>query len=115
MDGKTADGALDVEEPGAGIGARSLTGRAPARFASDRLPLPRIHIGATDRRRVGDARTPTSKAPPRAPSCNEIASRSRAAIAIRSTVLGPATGGLRMWTYPDEQAAISMRSGSHAG
>jgi leucine dehydrogenase len=38
--------------------------------------------------------------------CNDTASGLRAVIAIHSTVLGPATGGLRMWTYPDEQAAI---------
>ena len=28
-------------------------------------------------------------------------------IAIHSTVLGPAIGGTRFWTYPDEQAAIT--------
>ena len=38
--------------------------------------------------------------------CNDTASGLRAVIAIHSTVLGPATGGLRMWTYPDEQAAV---------
>ena len=38
--------------------------------------------------------------------CNDTASGLRGVIAIHSTVLGPATGGLRMWTYPDEQAAI---------
>jgi leucine dehydrogenase len=38
--------------------------------------------------------------------CNDTASGLRAVIAIHSTVLGPATGGLRMWTYPDELAAI---------
>ena len=30
----------------------------------------------------------------------------RAVIAIHSTALGPACGGLRMWTYADEQEAI---------
>lgn len=30
----------------------------------------------------------------------------RGVIAIHSTALGPATGGLRMWTYPSEQDAI---------
>ena len=30
----------------------------------------------------------------------------RAVIAIHSTDLGPATGGLRMWTYDSEEAAI---------
>jgi leucine dehydrogenase len=38
--------------------------------------------------------------------CNDTASGLRAVIAIHSTVLGPATGGLRMWTYPSEQAAV---------
>jgi leucine dehydrogenase len=38
--------------------------------------------------------------------CNDNASGLRAVIAIHSTALGPAVGGLRMWTYPDEQAAI---------
>ena len=38
--------------------------------------------------------------------CNDTASGLRAVIAIHSTALGPATGGLRMWTYPNEQAAI---------
>jgi leucine dehydrogenase len=37
--------------------------------------------------------------------CNDTASGLRGVIAIHSTVLGPATGGLRMWTYPSEQAA----------
>ena len=30
----------------------------------------------------------------------------RAVIAIHSTDLGPATGGLRMWTYDSEEAAV---------
>ena len=30
----------------------------------------------------------------------------RALIAIHSTALGPASGGVRMWAYPDDQAAI---------
>jgi leucine dehydrogenase len=38
--------------------------------------------------------------------CNDSASGLRAVIAIHSTALGPAVGGLRMWTYPDEQAAV---------
>jgi leucine dehydrogenase len=38
--------------------------------------------------------------------CNDTTTGLRAIIAIHSTALGPATGGLRMWTYPSEQAAI---------
>jgi leucine dehydrogenase len=38
--------------------------------------------------------------------CNDSASGLRAVIAIHSTALGPATGGLRMWTYASEQEAI---------
>ena len=38
--------------------------------------------------------------------CNDTATGLRAVIAIHSTALGPATGGLRMWTYADEQDAI---------
>jgi leucine dehydrogenase len=38
--------------------------------------------------------------------CNDAATGLRAVIAIHSTALGPATGGLRMWTYADEQDAI---------
>lgn len=38
--------------------------------------------------------------------CNDTDSGLRAVIAIHSTALGPATGGLRMWTYPSEEAAI---------
>ncbi|MEN3283379.1 MAG: leucine dehydrogenase [Solirubrobacteraceae bacterium] len=38
--------------------------------------------------------------------CNDTATGLRAVIAIHSTRLGPATGGLRMWTYADEQSAI---------
>ena len=37
---------------------------------------------------------------------NDSATGLRAVIAIHSTALGPATGGLRMWTYESEQAAI---------
>ncbi|MBS1882841.1 MAG: Glu/Leu/Phe/Val dehydrogenase [Actinobacteria bacterium] len=37
---------------------------------------------------------------------NDTASGLRGAIAIHSTVLGPATGGLRIWPYADERAAI---------
>src|SRR3954471_22450264 len=37
---------------------------------------------------------------------NDSASGLRAVIAIHSTALGPATGGLRMWTYESELAAI---------
>jgi leucine dehydrogenase len=37
---------------------------------------------------------------------NDTATGLRAVIAIHSTALGPATGGLRMWTYADEQEAI---------
>jgi leucine dehydrogenase len=38
--------------------------------------------------------------------CNDTDSGLRAVIAIHSTALGPATGGLRMWTYASEEDAI---------
>ena len=38
--------------------------------------------------------------------CNDTDSGLRAVIAIHSTALGPATGGLRMWTYDREEDAI---------
>jgi leucine dehydrogenase len=38
--------------------------------------------------------------------CNDTESGLRAVIAIHSTHLGPATGGLRMWTYASEEDAI---------
>lgn len=38
--------------------------------------------------------------------CNDSQSGLRAIIAIHSTALGPATGGLRMWTYEREEDAI---------
>lgn len=38
--------------------------------------------------------------------CNDSDSGLRAVIAIHSTALGPATGGLRMWTYDREEDAI---------
>ncbi len=38
--------------------------------------------------------------------CNDTATGLRAVIAIHSTALGPATGGLRMWTYTSESEAI---------
>jgi leucine dehydrogenase len=38
--------------------------------------------------------------------CNDSATGLRAVIAIHSTALGPATGGLRMWTYRTEADAI---------
>ena len=38
--------------------------------------------------------------------CNDTDSGLRAIIAIHSTALGPATGGLRMWTYDREEDAI---------
>jgi leucine dehydrogenase len=38
--------------------------------------------------------------------CNDSDSGLRAVIAIHSTALGPACGGLRMWTYAHEQDAI---------
>ncbi len=38
--------------------------------------------------------------------CNDAASGLRAVIAIHSTVLGPANGGLRMWPYATDEAAI---------
>src|SRR5439155_24748519 len=37
---------------------------------------------------------------------NDSATGLRAVIAIHPTALGPATGGLRMWQYESEQAAI---------
>ena len=44
--------------------------------------------------------------------CNDTDTGLRAVIAIHSTALGPATGGLRMWTYAKEEDAIfdAMRS-----
>lgn len=38
--------------------------------------------------------------------CNDTDTGLRGVIAIHSTALGPATGGLRMWTYATEQDAI---------
>jgi leucine dehydrogenase len=38
--------------------------------------------------------------------CNDTQSGLRAVIAIHSTSLGPATGGLRMWPYASEEEAI---------
>jgi len=38
--------------------------------------------------------------------CNDTDTGLRAVIAIHSTALGPATGGLRMWTYESESDAI---------
>jgi leucine dehydrogenase len=38
--------------------------------------------------------------------CQEADTGLRAIIAIHDTTLGPATGGCRMWTYPNEMAAI---------
>ncbi len=38
--------------------------------------------------------------------CNDTDTGLRAVIAIHSTALGPATGGLRMWTYAREEDAI---------
>src|SRR6266849_2187835 len=38
--------------------------------------------------------------------CNDAPSGLRAIIAIHSTSLGPATGGLRMWPYASEDEAI---------
>ena len=38
--------------------------------------------------------------------CNDTDTGLRAVIAIHSTALGPATGGLRMWTYASEEDAI---------
>jgi leucine dehydrogenase len=38
--------------------------------------------------------------------CNDVSSGLRAIIAIHSTSLGPATGGLRMWPYANEEEAI---------
>ena len=39
--------------------------------------------------------------------CHDASSGLRAIVAIHSTALGPATGGLRMWPYPSEEAAIA--------
>jgi glutamate dehydrogenase/leucine dehydrogenase len=38
--------------------------------------------------------------------CNDTQTGLRAIIAIHSTDLGPATGGLRMWPYASEKEAI---------
>ena len=38
--------------------------------------------------------------------CNDNDAGLRAIIAIHDTTLGPAGGGLRMWTYPSEEAAM---------
>ncbi len=38
--------------------------------------------------------------------CNDADTGLRAVVAIHSTALGPATGGLRMWTYASESEAI---------
>lgn len=38
--------------------------------------------------------------------CNDADTGLRAVVAIHSTALGPATGGLRMWTYASENDAI---------
>jgi len=38
--------------------------------------------------------------------CNDNASGLKAIIAIHDTTLGPALGGLRMWPFPSEQAAV---------
>src|SRR5947209_10773536 len=38
--------------------------------------------------------------------CQEVDTGLKAIIAIHDTTLGPATGGCRMWTYPNEMAAI---------
>src|ERR687898_1122556 len=38
--------------------------------------------------------------------CNDTDTGLRAVIAIHSTALGPAAGGLRMWTYTSEEEAI---------
>ena len=38
--------------------------------------------------------------------CNDTDIGLRAVIAIHSTALGPAAGGLRMWTYASEEEAI---------
>jgi hypothetical protein len=38
--------------------------------------------------------------------CNDTDTGLRAVIAIHSTALGPAAGGLRMWTYASEEDAI---------
>jgi leucine dehydrogenase len=38
--------------------------------------------------------------------CQEAETSLQAIIALHDTTLGPATGGCRMWTYPNEMAAI---------
>ena len=38
--------------------------------------------------------------------CADAATGLRSIIAIHDTTLGPALGGVRMWPYPDEQAAL---------
>ena len=39
--------------------------------------------------------------------CNDVVTGLRAIIAIHSTVLGPAAGGVRMWPYDTEVAAFT--------
>lgn len=39
--------------------------------------------------------------------CNDNATGLKAIIAVHNTTLGPAMGGLRMWPYPSEQAALT--------
>src|SRR5438034_8185707 len=38
--------------------------------------------------------------------CQDAASGYRGIIAIHSTVLGPALGGTRFWSYPSDEAAL---------
>jgi len=38
--------------------------------------------------------------------CNDADTGLRAVIAIHSTALGPAAGGLRMWTYASEIGSV---------
>ena len=39
--------------------------------------------------------------------CNDKATGLKAIIAVHNTVLGPALGGTRMWTYENEMAALN--------
>src|SRR3954471_12494971 len=39
--------------------------------------------------------------------CNDAKTGLRAIISLHSTVLGPATGGCRMWAYQDEREALT--------
>ena len=43
--------------------------------------------------------------------CNDSATGLKAIIAVHNTVLGPALGGTRMWSYQNEAEALSTNLG----